>query len=680
MMVTLLFAAVLVSPQGRAYPAAEQEPDTEAAEPVTGPEPPSSEEASPETTREARPPAVAWRTWSEHTLEVAREVDRPIFLFLTNPWNTMGRIMDANTFPDPRVWATLRDLFIPVRVDVDRRPDILERFGGGGLPSVAIVMPSGESLYLRSPRGSYVRAAGTYFSAEDLYHYLRSIADYYRDNRALLDIKIDDIVKRFQREENTASAPLDYEVVETVFSALNERFDRTHAGFGLTPKVPDAQALLLCWHVARMQGDKDARDMGLRTLRAIWDSPLHDEVEGGVFRFAMDRDWGSPRYEKVLDVNARLLESMAEGLLATGERWLDKAVREQADFLIERFVHPQGGLMRAQGAGDPFGSYFQLSRRKRSRAEPPPLHPLRIVSWNARAASALLRAHVATGEVRYREVALEVLNFLLKTCKTGSRGMAHYYDGRAQMLGLLVDQIATARALLDAYAVMGQSLYLLEAGNLITAVRGLYRHESSPTFIDRFQDPRLRGALRRPDRDLIENAELAMVMLELSALTDDDLLAGEAQQVLETFADQASLFGSYGAPLARAVDLALRSPVKLVVRRGEDPERALALARQAARLRHRWVVVDWYEARASVLRPDPEERALLEEAGGTAALLVENGERIGPLYTPKEIMEAAAAWRPQLPVSTTPTPAESPEEPPPSRHPVPQSRPSGDRG
>ncbi len=677
---TALVAAALLLSVGVQLPATEREKSApletgaEAEDPAGEPRP-----SGPAMERTVRAPAVAWRTWSMHMLEVAEKLDRPIFLYLTNPWNTMGRIMDANTFSDPRVWATLRDLYIPVRVDVDRRPDIKERFNAGALPSIAIVMPSGESLYLKSPKGSYIRAAGSVLPAGELYNYLRSVADYYRDNRSILDLKIEDIVRRFKRDQNLFSAPLDYAVVRTVANALRERFDRTYSGFGLDPKVPDAQTLLFCWQLVRLQGDPQARDLGLRTLRAIWDSPLHDEVEGGVFRIAMERDWTKPRYEKVLDVNARLLEAMAEGLLVTGERWLERAVREQANFLIERFAHPQGGFMRAQGSGDAFGSYFQLSRRKRRKVEPPPIFPLRIVSWNAHAATALLRAYQAAGEERYRDEALGILEFLLGTSKAGSRGMAHYFDERAQMVGLLTDQVSTARALLDAYQVTGNPLYLLEASSLVTAVRTFYRDETTPTFVDRFQDPRLRGAMRRPDRDLIENAEFALVMLDLSALTGNDVLVGEAQQTLEMFADQVDSYGTYAAPLARAVNHALRRPVRLVVRKGGQHEQALALARQAARMRHRWVVVDWFDARASVVRVDPDERALLEQSEGAAALLVDGRERIGPLSSAEDIQQVAGAWLPRTPSAASGASFHAGVEKPRAERPTPQTRPARSR-
>ncbi|MEE9218842.1 MAG: DUF255 domain-containing protein [Acidobacteriota bacterium] len=589
-----------------------------------------------------RPSSVLWRTWSPRTLEAAREADRPILLFLTNPWNTLGSVMDANTFSDARVAGAVRDFFVPVRVDVDRRPDLEERFGAGELPGVAVVMPSGESLYLKAPQGSYIRAVGSYFGPEELYHWLRSVADYFRDNRQILDIKIADIVERFRRKENLAAVPLDAGIVDSVATALREKFDRTHAGFGLSPKVPDAQALHLCWHLARLHGDVEARELGLRTVRAVLDSALHDRVEGGVFRLAKERDWSSPRYEKVLEVNARWLEVLAEGSLLTGERWIEKAARQQAEFLIERFGHPDGGFKRAQGPGDPFGTYFTLGRRKRLKMVAPPIEPTRIVSWNAHAASAMVRTYQATGDERYLEQATATLEFLLGRCRVGSRGMVHYFDGRTRVVRLLVDQVAMARALVDAYQATGRVQYLIEASKLASVVRTYFRDQATPRFVDRVPDPNHTGAMKRPDRDLVDNSEFAMLLQDLAVLTDRPELNEVAARTLEMYADEVGIYGIYASPLARAVDRALRAPARLLIASGGQGGKARKLARAAASIPDQWLLVDWLQQRSNVWRPDPEEREALEAVDGAAAVLVIGEWRSEPLTSAEEVLRAAA--------------------------------------
>lgn len=666
-------AALLLALGASAAHAAQEPPPAPPAPaqaaPAAEPEAPIEEEVRPAPSFGAGP-RVLWRAFTPEALQVARDLDRPVLLFLTNPWNTLGAVMDANTFTDERVIGVIRELFVPIRVDVDRRPDVEERFGTGGYPGVAILLPSGESMYLKTPRGNYMRAGASYMTAEEMYHYLRSISDYFRANRDLMDLRVADIVDRFKRSENKASMPLDSGILEIVAAGVRDQFDRTHGGWGLQPKVPGVQPIFLCWYLTRLRDDAEARMMGLASLRAVWNSPLRDRVDGGVFRIALERDWTNPRYEKLLEVNARLLEAMAEGALVTGEAWLAQAVREQADFLLEVFAHPEGGFKRAQGPGDLRATYFALGKRDRKRAEAPAIEPTRIVSWNAHAASALMRAYLAVGDVRYRDSAEKTLEFMLSRCRSGFRGMAHFYDGRAQMPGLLVDQVATARALLDAHQAEGLQVYLREALELVGSVRGYFRDQDSARFVDRVPDPRLPGAMSRPDRDLVENSELALLLLDLAALTGSQDLAEEARLILQEFADEAEIYGAYGAPLGRAVDRALRSPVRLVVSKAGEPERARRLAHAAAGLRHPWVLVDWLEARLAGSGWGVEEERVLRAEKGAAAVLVGYGRRSAVLRTPEEVRAAMTAFAPEKlppPAPRTP-PAAPPAEGAPDPH------------
>ena len=52
----------------------------------------------------------------------------------------------------------------------------------------------------------------------------------------------------------------------------------------------------------------DRADMAIKTLDAIGWGPLHDDRDGGFFRYSRDGDWSSPEQEKLLDVNAALLD------------------------------------------------------------------------------------------------------------------------------------------------------------------------------------------------------------------------------------------------------------------------------------------------------------------------------------------------------------------------------------
>ena len=52
------------------------------------------------------------------------------------------------------------------------------------------------------------------------------------------------------------------------------------------------------------KGDEDVRDearaMGTKMIRAIWEGGIHDWVGGGVARYSVDERWIVPHFEKML--------------------------------------------------------------------------------------------------------------------------------------------------------------------------------------------------------------------------------------------------------------------------------------------------------------------------------------------------------------------------------------------
>ena len=64
--------------------------------------------------------------------------------------------MDRTTYADPEVAALVRDRFVAVRVDTDRRPDINERYNLGGWPTTAFLTADGDADHRR-----HVRARGS---------------------------------------------------------------------------------------------------------------------------------------------------------------------------------------------------------------------------------------------------------------------------------------------------------------------------------------------------------------------------------------------------------------------------------------------------------------------------------------------------------------------------------------
>ena len=82
---------------------------------------------------------IGWRDWNEESFLAARQEEKRVLLTLTATWCHWCHVMDQTSYADPQVVDLVNSRFIPVKVDVDRRPDISRRYNQGGFPTVAIL-------------------------------------------------------------------------------------------------------------------------------------------------------------------------------------------------------------------------------------------------------------------------------------------------------------------------------------------------------------------------------------------------------------------------------------------------------------------------------------------------------------------------------------------------------------
>ena len=87
---------------------------------------------------------IAWQEWSDEAFLAARTNRKPVLLALTASWCHWCHVMDQTSYSDPRVIDLVNASFIPVKVDVDQRPDLSARYNQGGFPSVAFLDEVGK--------------------------------------------------------------------------------------------------------------------------------------------------------------------------------------------------------------------------------------------------------------------------------------------------------------------------------------------------------------------------------------------------------------------------------------------------------------------------------------------------------------------------------------------------------
>ena len=97
---------------------------------------------------------IHWLPWGADAFARASREGKPVLLSITAAWCRACHEMDRTTYADPDVAGLIRDRFVAVRVDTDRRPDINERYNLGGWPTTAFLTADGARDHRR-----HVRAA-----------------------------------------------------------------------------------------------------------------------------------------------------------------------------------------------------------------------------------------------------------------------------------------------------------------------------------------------------------------------------------------------------------------------------------------------------------------------------------------------------------------------------------------
>jgi uncharacterized protein YyaL (SSP411 family) len=440
---------------------------------------------------------IDWLPWGADAFARAAREGKPVLLSITAAWCRACHEMDRTTYADPAVATLVRDGFVPVRVDTDRRPDINDRYNLGGWPTTAFLTADGDVLtggtFVPADRmcGILDRVAA---AATNLKHHARGPAGAVGEGGPSLAEAGAEGGSEGGRE-NAADHVVQHDVdVDRLIISIFSTFDEEHGGFGIEPKFPHTAALSLAMALYRGTGDARWRQIVERTLDAMFDGGLWDAERGGFFRYAVTRDWHLQHREKLLETNAALLRVYAEAA-ALWER------AEDADRCRRIGAFITGTLGAESG-----GYYGSDSDR------------VLYLDANAAASGALLAAATILGDSALGQEALASFERVLLLCYKPGLGVAHYFDGSARVRGLLTDHVAAIAALLDAHDVSGGEPYRMMAEEL---ARLIVRDMWDPVaggFVDRAGAPDDIGLLRARRKPFVENADAARALARLARL------------------------------------------------------------------------------------------------------------------------------------------------------------------
>ena len=312
-------------------------------------------EASPYL-REAAHQPVHWLPWGPEAFQRAQQEDRPILLDIGAVWCHWCHVMDAESYENPEIASLINQHFVAIKVDMDERPDIDRRYqeavqaltGQGGWPLTAFLTSEGHVFY-----------GGTYFPPATrgervgLKSLLPELTRVYTVGRSQVEASAAQLASMLVQfgPNSIQKGRISEELAQIAATSMVKEFDPVNGGFGTSTKFPAGSAIELALARYFVHQDPKMLEVVTKTLDAMAHGGVYDHLGGGFFRYATDRQWTVPHFEKMNYDNAELLMNYLRAYQAT-EKTLYRNVAKGIMKYVNRVLSNQetGGFYAHQDA------------------------------------------------------------------------------------------------------------------------------------------------------------------------------------------------------------------------------------------------------------------------------------------------------------------------------------------
>jgi uncharacterized protein YyaL (SSP411 family) len=514
---------------------------------------------------------------------------------------------------------------------------------------------------------------------------------------------VDALVQQ-QAGPTTGDAPT-RALLDTATAAIEASFDAANGGWGGAPKFPQPMTIeYLLRRAARSQaGDPRPLAVTRRSLDAMADGGIHDQLGGGFHRYATDAIWLVPHFEQMLYDNAQLARVYTHAFAATGDVRYAEVAAGTLDYMARELITTDGAFAASQDAdtegvegktftwtaeeirdalGEGAGAFIEaygitdhgnweltniLSRvvpptgdpaaedglaasraellERRARRPQPARDDKALAAWNGLAIGAFADASRQLPRAdRYLAIAGRAADAIVAgLLRPDGRLGRSWKDGRSTGEGVLEDYAHLADGLLALYEASSDERWFTIARSL------------ADTILDRFADPNggffdtaddHEALVTRP-KDVQDNAVpagssmAASVLLRLAALTGEARYREAAEHALATVTSYLSRYPTGFANWLSAAHLAVEGIDELaIVGEPGDPATQALTAVASDGFRPNLVVAVAADSVASVV-PLLAGREMID--GRPTAYLCRNFACRLPVTNPAALLEQLTA-------------------------------------
>ena len=288
---------------------------------------------------------VNWYAWNETAFQKAKAENKPIFLSIGYSTCHWCHVMEEESFENKKVADILNKNYISIKVDREEMPHIDKYYQNvhsllnntsGGWPLSVVLTPNKKAFFT----STYIPYEAKYGSI-GIRQLLININDIFisrNDEVKSRAEEIEDTLKQFDNENVVVS--LDNTILKKYIAQVKKSFDTKYHGFSNSssnPKFPHASKIETLLDIYVVTKNKSALEIATKTLKSMAEGGIYDQIEGGFYRYSVNRDWMIPHFEKMLYTNAELLSAYSKAYIITKDEFYKKIVDEIISFVNERF-------------------------------------------------------------------------------------------------------------------------------------------------------------------------------------------------------------------------------------------------------------------------------------------------------------------------------------------------------
>jgi len=293
---------------------------------------------------------VDWFPWNDEALARARDEDKPIFLSIGYASCHWCHVMEREVFAHDDVAEFLNHYFVCIKVDREERPDldsvylaaVQTMIGKGGWPLSVFLTPDLKPFF-----------GATYFPHDKFLELVGKIREIFLEKRNVITFEAARLAEQVttlptlpetELPAAGAGSPIADELIATAAAQATANFDLKWAGFTGDEKFPSPIRWQFLLHHFRRTGDAQIEHITKLTLEAMASGGIYDHVGGGFHRYAVEKTWLLPHFEKMLYDNAQLASLYLEAGMVMERADFLAVGKDVLDFLLRDLQQADGGF------------------------------------------------------------------------------------------------------------------------------------------------------------------------------------------------------------------------------------------------------------------------------------------------------------------------------------------------